>query len=63
VSGFEVLDKLLKFSNVPVIVFTGQSFIANKAFKFGADDFIAKPFDPDALVEKMKKVLNNLNSD
>ena len=55
-SGLEVLDKLRTFSQVPVIVFTGQRFIADQAIKMGATDYIAKPFDPDELVRKIKGI-------
>ena len=58
-SGFEVLDKLRTFSQVPVIVFTGRSFIADKALEFGANDYIAKPFDPEELVKKIRNVLDH----
>jgi two-component system KDP operon response regulator KdpE len=59
VSGFEVLDKLRTFSQVPVIVFTRQSFIADLALKMGASDYIAKPFDPEELVRKIKGILDH----
>ena len=58
-SGFEVLDKLRTFSQVPVIVFTGRSFIADKALEFGANDYIAKPFDPEELIKKIRNVLDH----
>ena len=56
-SGFDVLDKLRKFSQVPVIIFTARSFIAEKAMQIGANGFIAKPFKPDELEAKVKAVL------
>lgn len=57
-SGFEVLDRIRSYSKVPVIVFTAKSDAAELAIKRGANEFIAKPFDPDRLVEKIKAVLN-----
>jgi DNA-binding response OmpR family regulator len=57
VSGMDILDRVRKFSRVPIIVFTGRPEIAQIAMQFGADDYIAKPFDPDLLVEKIKRVL------
>lgn len=56
-SGFEVLEELRTFSRVPVIVFTARSFIADRAMENGANDFIAKPFQPDDLVKKIESVL------
>jgi len=46
------------FSKVPIIVFTGRPEIAQFALKIGADDYSAKPFDPDLLVGKIKLVLS-----
>jgi DNA-binding response OmpR family regulator len=56
-SGMEVLDKLRAFSSVPVIVFTARPDITELALKMGAAGAIAKPFDPDRLVEKIGSVL------
>jgi DNA-binding response OmpR family regulator len=57
VTGMDVIDKVRTFSQVPIIVFTGRPDIAEFASKLGANDYIAKPFDPDLLVEKIKSVL------
>jgi DNA-binding response OmpR family regulator len=59
VTGMDVLDKVRSFSQIPVIVFTGRSEIARFAKRFGANDCIAKPFDPDALVEKIGLILGS----
>ncbi len=58
-SGSEVLDRLRKFSQVPVIVFTGQSFIADQAVKMGAIDYITKPFDPEELAKKIRNAVGH----
>lgn len=63
VTGFDVLDRLRTFSRVPVIVFTAQSAIAEKAQKFGANDWIAKPFNPDVLLEKIQHLLDQHGAD
>jgi DNA-binding response OmpR family regulator len=41
-------EKDAKLKEIPVFILTGKSETANKviAFSLGADDFIAKPFDP-----------------
>jgi DNA-binding response OmpR family regulator len=57
-TGFEVLEKLRAFSQVPVIVFTARSFILEQAIKNGANGFIAKPFQPDELINKIETMLN-----
>ncbi len=55
--GFQLLDKLRSFSDVPVIVFTAQAIIADLAMKVGANDFIAKPFRPEELEKKIAALL------
>ena len=59
-SGFEVLDKLRTFSQVPVIIFTARSFIAEQAMKLGANGLIAKPFKPEELLKKIEEILNGM---
>ncbi len=58
VSGFDVLDRLRKFSQVPVIVFTARPEIADIALKEGASGYIMKPFKPDELVKKIRDILD-----
>jgi DNA-binding NtrC family response regulator len=59
-SGLEVLKavKILQ-AEVPVIIITGYSTVdtAVEAMKNGAIDYIAKPFAPDQLMEKVGKAL------
>jgi two-component system, OmpR family, response regulator MtrA len=57
-SGMEVLERVRTFSDVPVIVFTARPDITQIAVQMGADDAIAKPFDPDQMVEKIRSVLS-----
>jgi len=57
-TGFDVLERLRKFSQVPVVVFTAQRDIAEQAMKQGADGFIMKPFVPDELIKKIRAVLD-----
>jgi two-component system KDP operon response regulator KdpE len=58
-SGFEVLEKLREFSQVPVIMFTARSDLGAQALKAGANGFIAKPFRPEQLVQKIGEFLGN----
>jgi DNA-binding response OmpR family regulator len=57
VTGMDVIDRVRAFSRVPIIVFTGLPEIARFALKVGADDYIGKPFDPDLLEDKIRRVL------
>ena len=58
VSGFEVLEHLRVFSQLPVIVFTARSEVAEEAVKRGATSYLAKPFIPEDLLQKIQDVLN-----
>ncbi len=58
--GFEVLDRLRTISQVPVIVFTAMSSIWTEAMKIGATDCLAKPFRHEDLVDKIEKILGEL---
>lgn len=58
VSGFDVIEKLRAFPRLPVIVFTANSFIAEKAFEHGAEGYIAKPFRSEELIRKIEDVLD-----
>lgn len=60
--GMDVCKKLKSISstrNIPVIMFSSYPNIAETAIdEFGADEFIAKPFEVNELVRKIKKVLS-----
>jgi len=57
-SGLEVLQQVRKFSQVPIIIFTGHPTVIKLALQNGATESISKPFDPDLLVAKMRLVLH-----
>ena len=48
IDGVEVLKRIRKESNVPVIMLTAKSDTFDKVLvlELGADDYIVKPFDP-----------------
>lgn len=46
----------------PVIMVTAYKEPFRNAFNNGCDDYILKPIDPDALVEKVKEKLNKMTS-
>jgi two-component system, OmpR family, response regulator RpaB len=58
VDGFEVLEKLRKFSQLPVIAISAKGDNADRAMELGANDFISKPFKPDELVERIEANLD-----
>lgn len=54
--GFEVVQILRKkHINTPVLMLTARTAISDKVkgLNFGADDYMAKPFDPDELVARV----------
>jgi len=61
-NGFDVCDAAkheLGLSNVYIILLTakGQEFDRKRGDEVGADLYMTKPFDPDALLEKARSVL------
>lgn len=59
ITGFDVLDQVRQFSQVPIIVFSASSNMINQMLEFGANDFITKPCDLDCLVRKIEMVLDS----
>lgn len=63
IDGLQVLGTIKgshDTKNIPVIMLTAlaQENVVLKGIKLGAKDYIRKPFDPKALVERVKKVVN-----
>lgn len=61
-SGFDVCErakKTLGLTDVYIVLLTakGQEFDRQKGMEVGADLYMTKPFDPDALLEKARQVL------
>ena len=65
--GMEVLEKIRKKSNLPVIFLTSKDDEVDEALglRIGADDYIKKPFSQRLLIERVKAILRrvNLNDD
>tara|TARA_R110001583_G_scaffold25521_9_gene92243 strand:- start:10728 stop:11090 length:363 start_codon:yes stop_codon:yes gene_type:complete len=61
ISGLEVISHVRNNLNmkIPIIVFSsaGQEEIVLKAFNLGANDFMSKPFSPNELVIRIKRLL------
>jgi DNA-binding response OmpR family regulator len=61
ISGLEVISHVrLKLDlDTPIIVFSsaGQEEMVLKAFNLGANDFMGKPFSPNELVIRIKRLL------
>ncbi len=59
ISGEEICRTIRKTSAVPVIMLTARVEEENilEGFRFGADDYVVKPFSPRQLVARVKAVL------
>lgn len=61
VSGLELVSHLRNNlqSKIPIIVFSsaGQEEMILKAFDIGASDFMSKPFSPNELIIRIKRLL------
>lgn len=57
--GFFTLEKIRKFSNLPVIMLTARNEEYDKlwCFRLGADDYVPKPFSPRELIARVQAVL------
>ena len=58
IQGLEVLTQLREFSELPVMVVSGDDTIETvaKALTIGADDYITKPFEPIELMARVEAV-------
>ncbi len=59
-SGLEIVAKVKSSAqNIPVIVLSamGQESVVLEAFKLGADDYITKPFSPNELSMRIKRLV------
>ena len=61
-SGLDVLKELRRRSDVPVIMLTARGDDIDRilGLEFGADDYIAKPFNPRELVARIKAILRRM---
>ncbi|GER78545.1 MAG: DNA-binding response regulator [Anaerolineaceae bacterium] len=59
VDGFDVLETIREFTNVPVIMLTarGEEDDRVRGLELGADDYVTKPFSPRELVSRIRAVL------
>lgn len=60
--GLEVLKRIRENSGVPVILLTAKGTDADKimGLELGADDYVAKPFNPEELTARVRAVLRRV---
>jgi two-component system catabolic regulation response regulator CreB len=64
-SGIELLKRLRRTSELPVILLTARTSEIDRVvgFELGADDYVTKPFSPRELVARVKAVLKRAPRD
>lgn len=64
IDGVEVLKRIRKSGNIPVIMLTAKGEVFDKVLglELGADDYIVKPFDSKELIARLKAVLRRFDS-
>ena len=57
--GFDVFKKLKSICDIPIIISSARGDIGNKihGFELGADDYLAKPYEPRELVLRIEHIL------
>ena len=62
--GLEVIPKIRKISNIPIIISSARDDITDKVIGLerGADDYMPKPYDPRELVTRIKTILRRSNT-
>ncbi len=60
--GFEVCKSIRKQSNIPIIMLTARGEVMDRivGLELGADDYLAKPFEPRELVARIQSVLKRV---
>jgi len=60
IDGLDLIEKIRKISNIPIIISSARDDILDKitGFDKGADDYLPKPYDPRELVARIKTVIN-----
>lgn len=57
--GFDLFKKLKQIKDVPIVISSARGDIGNKihGFELGADDYLAKPYEPRELVLRIEYIL------
>ncbi len=61
--GFDVCKKIREKSSIPIIISSARGNLGDKvvAYEYGADDYLAKPYEPKELVMKVNAILRRVN--
>lgn len=63
-NGFEVCKIIRKQSNIPIVMLTARGEVMDRVvgLELGADDYLAKPFEPRELVARIQNILKRSDS-
>ncbi|MDH4944048.1 response regulator transcription factor [Sulfurimonas sp. C5] len=63
IDGFDVCKKIRENSDIPIIISSARGEMSDKilGFDFGADDYLAKPYEPRELVLRINSILRRTN--
>lgn len=63
--GFDLFRILKQIKDIPIIISSARGDIGNKihGFELGADDYLAKPYEPRELVLRIEHILKKNSSD
>ncbi|MBW9258618.1 MAG: response regulator transcription factor [Candidatus Thiodiazotropha sp. (ex. Lucinisca nassula)] len=62
--GFEVCRQIRKSSDIPILMLTARGEVMDRVIglEIGADDYLAKPFEPRELVARIQNILKRSQS-
>lgn len=63
-NGYEVIKKIREHSNMPILILSAKNLHSDKilGLDLGADDYIAKPFNPLEVIARIKSLLRRCYS-
>lgn len=63
--GFEVCRNIRKTSDIPILMLTARGDVMDRivGLEIGADDYLAKPFEPRELVARINSILKRFSND
>jgi two-component system OmpR family response regulator len=63
IDGIEVCKIIIQKHQIPIIISSARSYLGDKiaCFYYGADDFMAKPYDTQELILRIKSILKRCN--